>query len=485
MSTAAIGTHSLSRQLIGGVLLAELLCAALFSAVAIGHEMHGRRRAFDVMLRGRADSLMGAVQDAEDPEDNVIVDPTELVLPAQDVYEVLNPAGRVLGHSPGSSADLLAALRSSHTPGYFNFRAGREYYRALRFDGVRVIDREEHGGYRRTVTVLYASPTRDLWHGAVEAVWFYIAASALLLAVTGIALVWFLRRRLSPLQELAAIAGRVSTRSWEFVPPAVVLRTAELAPIALSIEVLLKGLQQSFESQRQLTGDAAHELKTSIAVLKSSLQLLSMAPRTAEQYEAGLEGLLLDSDRMEELVNRMLMLTRLEEAPVEENESCDLRTVVRAVAERLQPLASLKQVVLEVSRGDARFVSMPPGDADVLCSNLLVNALQSSSPYKHVSVVLQTHDGVTELIVADQGEGIPESALPHVFDRFYRADRSRSRASGGAGLGLSICKAIVERSGGTIHIQSDIGKGTEVTVTLLALPTPDRRATDSPPASPA
>jgi signal transduction histidine kinase len=391
----------------------------------------------------------------------------------------------VLGHSPGSSADLLAALNSSRAPGYFNFRAGREHYRALRFDGVRVIDRDDKGGFRRPVTVLYAAPTRDMWHGAVEAEWFYIAASILLLAATGIALVWFLRRRLSPLQELAAIAGRVSTRSWEFVPPAAVLRTAELAPIALSMEELLTGLQLSFERQRQLTGDAAHELKTSISVLKSSLQLLSMVPRTAEQYEAGLEGLLLDSDRMEELVNRMLTLARLEEAPVEETESCDLRTAVQTVAERLQPLARLKQVVLQISQGEARFVSIPPGDADVLCSNLLVNALQNSSPYKRVSVVLQAHDGVMELIVADQGEGIPISALPHVFERFYRADHSRSRASGGAGLGLSICKAIVERSGGTIHIQSDIGKGTEVTVTLPAQPTPECRATDRPPASPA
>jgi signal transduction histidine kinase len=83
-----------------------------------------------------------------------------------------------------------------------------------------------------------------------------------------------------------------------------VLRTSELAPIALSIEELLKGLRQSFERQRQLTGDAAHELKTSIAVLKSSLQLLSMNPRTAEQYEAGLEGLLLDTERMEDLASR-------------------------------------------------------------------------------------------------------------------------------------------------------------------------------------
>ena len=430
MKSAAIKTHSLSRQLIGGVLLAEMLCAALFSAAAIGHEMHGRRRAFDVMLHGFADSLLGAVRDAEDPEDNVAVDPTELVLPPQDVYEVLSPSGRVLGHSPGSSAALLAELGAPHAPGYFNFTFNREHYRALRFDGVRVIDREENGGVRRPVTVLYAGPTRFLWHEAVEAVQFYLVASALLLAVTGIALVWFLRRRLSPLQELAAIAGRVSARSWEFVPPATVLRTTELAPIALSMEELLKGLQLAFERQRRLTGDAAHELKTSIAVLKSSLQLLSMVPRTAEQYEAGLEGLLLDSERMEELVSRMLTLARLEEAPVELSESCELQSIVCDVAERLRPLAELKQVVLGVSVEESCVVAMPAGDADLLCSSLLVNALQHSSPNQRVSVLVQALGGVTELRVVDQGDGIPASALPHVFERFFRADRSRSRVSG-------------------------------------------------------
>ena len=147
------------------------------------------------------------------------------------------------------------------------------------------------------------------------------------------------------------------------------------------------------------------------------------------------------------------------------------------------PLAELKQVVLEIEGGEARFIAMLPNDADVLCSNLIVNALQNSGPYRRVRAVVQAHDGVTELRVVDHGEGIPESALPNVFDRFYRADRSRSRASGGAGLGLSICKAIVERSNGTIQIHSDIGKGTEVTVKLPALPTPARRATDGTPTS--
>ena len=462
-------TSSLTHQLIGGVLLAELICAAVFSAVAVSHEMHGRRRAFDVMLRGRADSLLGAVQDAEDPEDNVVVDPTELTLPRQDVYEVLSQSGRVVGQSPGASQALLASLSAIHNPGYFSFEVSGEKYRALRSNGIRVIDREQNGGLRRPVTVLYAAPTRGLWQEALEAVRFYVLASALLLAITGVALVLFLRRKLSPLQELATIAGRVTPNSWDFVPPPEVLRTSELAPIAHSIDELLKGLRLAFERQRQLTGDAAHELKTSIAVVKSSLQLLTLIPRTAEQYEEGLEGVLVDTERMEDLSTRMLALARLEEAPAEQSEITELQSTVRSVADRLRPLAELRRIDLQVDAEDLGQVAMPPDDADILCSNLIVNALQHSSPASRVSAILRTYGGVTELRVIDEGEGIPETALPYVFDRFYRADRSRSRNSGGAGLGLSICKAIVERSNGTIRIQSTVGKGTEVAVSLPIL----------------
>ena len=197
-----------------------------------------------------------------------------------------------------------------------------------------------------------------------------------------------------------------------------------------------------------------------------------MNPRTAEQYEAGLEGLLLDTERMEDLASRMLALARLEEAPAEPSESSDLQAAVHAVAERLRPLAALKQVVLEVSAEETDKVAMQADDAEVLCSNLLMNALQHSAPGGHVSATVHIHNGVTELRVVDDGAGIPEAALPHVFERFYRADRSRSRNSGGAGLGLSICKAIIERSNGTIHIQSAVGKGTQVWVTLPVAPTP-------------
>jgi signal transduction histidine kinase len=114
-------------------------------------------------------------------------------------------------------------------------------------------------------------------------------------------------------------------------------------------------------------------------------------------------------------------------------------------------------------------VAVEGGDAGVLVSNLLLNALQHSPAESQVEVSVRACPAGTELRVTDHGEGISESALPHVFERFYRADASRSRQSGGAGLGLAICKAIVERAHGNIKIQSQLEQGTEVTATLPAI----------------
>src|SRR6202522_281684 len=202
--------RSLTRRLIVGVLLAELSCAAGFSVVAIVHEMHVQRRAFDIMLRGRADSLLGAVQDTDDPEANVTVDRSEMMLPDEDIYEVLSPTGRLLGESPNADAKVLRALASSRSEGYFNVKVGGIHYRALRTQGVRVIDRLENGGTRRPVSLIYGAPTRHLFHEVLEAARFYVLTSVLLLATTGAVLAWLLRRWLSPLRELARSASRVS-----------------------------------------------------------------------------------------------------------------------------------------------------------------------------------------------------------------------------------------------------------------------------------
>jgi signal transduction histidine kinase len=268
------------------------------------------------------------------------------------------------------------------------------------------------------------------------------------------------------LRELALSASRVSVTSWEFAPTENALRTRELNPIILSMRQLLEGLREAFERQRRFTGDAAHELKTSLTLLKSSLQLLTMGRRNAEEYEVGLRDLSIDIQRMEELTERMLALARIEEEGEKPTEVVDLGMTVRAVAQRLKPLAEAKQVSIGISGDGACLVCVQASDVEILGSNLLMNAVQHSPAGAEVKVSLAAQSGVAEMRVADQGEGIPESAQAHIFERFYRTDASRSRQSGGTGLGLAICKAIVERSRGTIAVQSGVGRGTLIVVRL-------------------
>jgi signal transduction histidine kinase len=460
--------HSLTRRLIVAVLLAELLCVVCFSVIAILHEVHGRRRAFDIMLSGRADSLLGAVQDADDPEANVTVDRSELALPAQDIYEVLSPKSRLLGASPNAEPQALRTIASATTDGYFNVEIDGVHYRALRKQGVRVIDRLENGGRRRPVSLIYASPTEHLRHELMEAVRFYVLSSLVLLAATGLLLALLLRLGLTPLRELAHSASRVSASSWEFVPTENAMRTRELVPIISSIRHLLAGLREAFERQRRFTGDAAHELKTSLAVLKSSVQLLALGHRKTEEYEKGLVDLAVDVQRMEDLTERMLALARVEEEPWKAAEVLDLGEVLRPLMQRLRAFAELKEITIRLVEQGPCLVSMHPSDAEILTSNLLMNAVQHSTPETEVTLSVTSRNGVAEIRVSDRGDGIPDSALPHLFERFYRADASRSRESGGTGLGLAICKAIVDRSHGSIGVESASGQGTQIVVTLPA-----------------
>ena len=459
--------RSLTQRLVVKVLLAEFLCALVFSTIAIVHERSIRRHAFDMELRGRADSLLGAVQDAEDPADNVMVDKTELYVPQEDRYEVLAPSGRILGHSSTVSYDLLAQ-GAGHTDGYFNVSSEGVRYRALRTEGVRVIDREENGGIRRPVTLLYAAPTSHLWPEVMEAVRFYVLLSITLLAATGVLLAWLLRRGLFPLRDLAHRAGQVSILNWNFHPPEETLQTAELAPIAHAIRDLLADLRRAFERERQFTGDSAHEFKTSVAVLKSSLQLLAMRRRTVDEYVQGLNGLLFDVERLEELINRMLTLTRIEEAPRSGIERTDIGSVAASLALRFRPLSETREVSIEVRSPQGCEVLMAAEDAEILCSNLLMNAIQHSPPSSAVLIAIEAAAGAIHLLVKDNGRGIPAEALPHVFERFFRADPSRSRHTGGAGLGLATCKAIADRYDASITIESAKDRGTSVQVSIPA-----------------
>ncbi len=470
-------SRSILRRSIAAVLLLEFVAALLLTAVTALYERHARFNSFDVMLEGRASALLGSVQDADDAADNVLLDTTGLATPKGDVFQVAEQNGHVLGrsaHWPGLDGQLgRGASRSGGSSDAWPATIGRRPYRFVTLRGVRVVDPGEAGGALHHIVVSYGSPTRQVEEEVLEAVRFYAVTFALVMLLTAAFLAWFLRRALSPLNQLAVAAGKISTQAWRFAAPQTAWQTRELAPLTAAIEASMQRLEQSFAQQRRFTSDAAHELKTDVAIIKSSLQLLTMRNRSTEQYQQGLRISLEDCRRLEQAVAEMLTLARVEHAGIADApvaKPADLSWHASEAARSLASMAELHGIRLQAAAGAqlAGAVPVSAKDCDLLCINLLRNALQHSQPGSLVTLDITASANTLTMTVDDQGEGIDPAVLPHIFEPFYRADDARDRKRGGTGLGLAICKAICDKAGGAITVTSQPGRGTSVAVRLPA-----------------
>jgi len=471
--------YSIVRRLIVVMLVVELLAAVVVSGLALEHERHERFQAFDVMLRGRADSLLGSVQQAGDEADTVMLDGTEARLPKDDLYLVSAQDGKVLGRSAnwtGEEAQRALSHPESgrgprhHNGGtYFPVEVAGVPYVMVRVEGVRMVDPgEKGGGIARRVTIMYGSPIGRVWREVREEVEFYAWMSVGVMVLTALLMVWLLRRGLAPLRELAEEASMVSVRSWEFTPSERVTATKELRPLALALGDVLEGLKESFLQRDRFVSDAAHELKTGVAVVKSSLQLLTMRERTAAEYVSGLERTQVDCERMEAIVGKMLLLARAEHTEEKAGERATngvaVASVVHGVVDELAPMAEARGVPVVLDMDEGVMVAAEAEELRLVCANLTQNAIQHSAAGAEVRIVVRRLVDDVEMRVEDHGSGVAADDLPHVFERFYRGDPSRSRHTGGTGLGLAICKAIVVRLGGSIAMESVVGEGTKVTV---------------------
>jgi signal transduction histidine kinase len=474
--------QSITRRLVVVVLLLEFLSAIVLIGAAAVYESHVHLQAFEVMLRGQAYALLGGVQEADDERDDVMLDMAGLTLPKTDFFSV-DEAGRVLGQSAAwPEQQVFKGSVKLNANGTFGAEVNGQRYRFIIIRGVRVVDPgAKNGGVSHPITVIYGSPTGHLWAQVMKTVRFYAIVTLLLLAATAGTLAWYLNRGLSPLKKLAEEAGRISAQQWSFHPPNSAYTTQELVPLTKALESTLGRLQEAFSQQRRFTSNAAHELKTDIAIAKSSMQLLSMRHRTNDEYEQGLEVCLDDCLRLEETVQRMLTLARVESAasstPLAEVRSqiSDAVFCMRQSISRLTALAELSNVVVDIKAPEQAGVPLDENDCIILCTNLLHNAIIHSSQGSVVYVVLRSSETWTTLQIEDRGDGIPPDVLPHVFEPFYRGDSSRNRRTGGTGLGLAICKALCEGAGGSITLTSQPGFGTVASVRLHTMLTPSKR----------
>jgi heavy metal sensor kinase len=464
---------SIQRRLITTMVLFQSLLTIGLVLVGVSDTFWRLLSTLDTSMQAHAMSVAALVRYTEDATGNVYFDDT--LLPSSidpnhpDLFAVWADRSGLVAHSE----NWPQGLEISSAPNrHWNFEWNRVPYHALRISHVPILDREEGKAFRpQTLTIFYAAPTLRLRMQVRRAGAFIALAGLLLLAVT-VLLAWRgIRRGLRPLQNLAHEAARVSPQNWELRLPEDVSQIEELRPVTQSMKQMLERLQRSFEQQRQFLGNAAHELKTPVAVMKSTLQSLAQRPRNSEEYRAGIQESLEDLERLEQLLQWMLRLARAEQwahgALRRDLEVIDINATCEEAIERIRSLAQVRKTGIHLSTNGPVPFRADPEDLQLVWTNLLENAVRYSPEGSTVEVAVERNDGgPAQITFQDHGPGIAPQDLPHVFERFYRGDRSRTRATGGFGLGLAIAKALVEAYGGTISADSEPGRGTRMTVEL-------------------
>jgi heavy metal sensor kinase len=275
---------------------------------------------------------------------------------------------------------------------------------------------------------------------------------------------WFVGRALKPVSEISHAATKISAGDLS-QRINVAEAESELGQLATVLNSTFARLETAFAQQKQFAADAAHELRTPVAVILTQTQTTLNRERDAAEYKQTVEACQRAAQRMRRLIESLLELARFDAGQeVLQRRRFDFSKVVLDGADLVQTLAAGRRVTLRVDAGPLQITGDPERLGQVV-TNLLMNAIQYNHPEGEVRVKLESAAGLAVLTVADTGQGIAAADLPHVFDRFYRADPSRTGA-GSAGLGLAICKAVVEAHGGTIEIASEPGRSTVFTVRL-------------------
>jgi heavy metal sensor kinase len=273
-------------------------------------------------------------------------------------------------------------------------------------------------------------------------------------------------RMLRPLEKMLSSADQIkATNLDERIP--VANSHDEIGRLGLTLNRMLDRVQQSVDEQMQFTADAAHELRTPLAVIRSTVELTLQRHRETAFYVECLQTVVEETERLTRLSNQLLLLAR-ERADASNTGfvAFDLHQLLKEVSDDVEPLCEVHELQLWLNLDEPLPVQ---GDRERLrrvILNLMSNAVQYTPAGGTVKIGGKAAGDRVEVTVSDTGTGISPEHLPHLFRRFYRVEGSRNRDSGGSGLGLAICQAIVENHGGTITIAANAPQGTTVRVSL-------------------
>lgn len=287
----------------------------------------------------------------------------------------------------------------------------------------------------------------------------------LILSISG----WFVAgRALSPVVQITSAVRRISAENLSQRLPVDECQD-EIADLQETFNSMLERLDESFNKVRQFTADASHELRTPLAILRGETEVALRWAKDADELRRTLESNMEEIDRMGRIIEDLLALAKSEvgEIPLVLTD-LNLNDLLQDLYLQGKFLAEPKSVEVRLHLEVEREIHLRGDHLQLhrMLLNLISNGVKYTPEGGRVDLYLTTVDGMAQIRVGDNGFGIAEEHIPHLFDRFYRTDEARNRDIGGSGLGLSIVKWIVNAHGGKIEVKSELDKGSEFTVTL-------------------
>src|SRR5215204_2291097 len=390
----------------------------------------------------------------------------------RDYLVVADTLGQVLALSEVTRAlpaDALERLAAPLTRRALVRRAGTLSVVAA-VGSVRFLALPVHDAGPNIRGLVVATPTAQAALGPADLLRSMLLIAPIILLGAGLVGSWLAGTSLRPVQtimdEVEAISDGRSLHRRLAVP----LSGDEMARLALTVNGMLARLEQSFGSLHRFTADASHELKTPLMVLRAGVERALVHPGTPPEIIQSLDETLAQINQMTEMVESLLTLARADEgrAPLAVEE-CDLRELVEDVAETAGMLGEQAGVSAVHSMPETPVrLAVDQHRIREMLLNMVTNAIKYTPQGGTVALNLEQADGAVTFMVRDSGVGIAPGDLPHIFDRFWRADQARSRTGErpGTGLGLAITKWIAEAHGGSITVQSRPGRGSLFTVRL-------------------
>lgn len=295
---------------------------------------------------------------------------------------------------------------------------------------------------------------------------FLLFTTAILLLFS--LMTWFIMNHLTqPIQQIINAVKPYQTGETTLIPKIDLPAQDDFSQLAQTLNSLSDRIQVHINSLKDFVANASHELKTPITIIHGFAETLHDNPQLPQETHQDITGKIVrNCERMDHIIKDLLLLTNIENIPESRLKKCDLEEIVKNSCDTVKAIYPTAEIAVEKPSNQNFTLLADPDLLELVFNNLIENAAKYSPLTPSIKISLKKNGTWISAAVSDKGIGIPQEDLPHIFDRFYRVDKGRSRKMGGTGLGLSIANTIIIKHGGKIAASSNLGQGTTLTVLL-------------------